>query len=354
MWLASVMPYCLIGLGANLGDRRANLDSAVSMLTRQTTIHLVRQSAWRETAPVGGPPGQGPFLNGAALLETSLPPHELLEVLQQIEDELGRQRGERWGPRPIDLDLLLYDQMALTTPSLVVPHPRMAWRRFVLEPAATVAGEMVHPLLGWTVRQLLDRLDTAAPYVAVTGPIGAGKTLLAEQIAQCCGARLITEPPDFDALERFYADPATHAWDTELEFLERRGRLLSAEAAEWRSPTGLAVSDFWFDQSLAFARIGLPGDQFELFAARWQQTRQRVVVPKLIVLLDARGEVLHHRIVQRGRRGESDLSVSQLERIRHAVLAQVLEPGHGPVLQASSDDPAAAIDEVLAAIAAMG
>ena len=141
------------------------------------------RSSWRETAPIGGPPGQAAFLNGAVKLETPLPPHELLGCLQQIEGELGRRRAERWGPRPIDLDLLLYDELILTTPELVLPHPRMAWRRFVLEPAAEVAGSMIHPTIRWTLARLLAHLNESMPYVAITGPIAAGKTRLAERLA---------------------------------------------------------------------------------------------------------------------------------------------------------------------------
>ena len=135
-------------------------------LVAQPQIAVAAVSCWRETAPVGGPPGQPPFLNGALLAETSLAPHDLLAALQQIENDLGRRRAERWGPRTIDLDLLLYDELVLDTPSLTLPHPRMAWRRFVLEPAAEVAGAMLHPTIGWTIARLLEHLNTARPYVA--------------------------------------------------------------------------------------------------------------------------------------------------------------------------------------------
>ncbi len=145
------MPVCLIGLGSNEGNRQATLDAAVAELARQPQITIAAVSSWCETAPIGGPPQQARFLNGALRAETSLEPHALLSCLQRIENRLGRQRAERWGPRTIDLDLLLYDKLVLDTPSLVLPHPRMAWRRFVLKPAAEVAGAMLHPTIGWTV-----------------------------------------------------------------------------------------------------------------------------------------------------------------------------------------------------------
>ena len=94
---------------------------------------------------MGGPPGQGDFLNGAILVETLLSPEAVLAILQEIEAALGRRREERWGPRTIDLNLLLYNQEVRRTPALELPHPRMTQRRFVLEPAAAVAASMVIP-----------------------------------------------------------------------------------------------------------------------------------------------------------------------------------------------------------------
>ena len=347
------MPSCLIGLGSNLGERRQMLDQAAVQLAGCPQIRLVAQSAWHETPAIGGPPGQSPFLNGAVLLETSLHPEGVLKALQQIETDLGRRQGPRWGPRPIDLDVLLYGQTVLRTPRLVLPHPRMAWRRFVLRPAAEVARSMIHPTTGWTIARLLDHLDRAVPYVAITGPIGAGKTQLARRLSRQTSARLIEERLDLDRLEAFYADPACQGWEMELEFLQRRARLLAAGLPEWSADRRLAVSDFWFDQSLAFARVWLPPDRFEVFAGLWQQLRPGVVRPKLLVLLDAPAEQLQERVVRRGRRGEQDLSQQQLDQIRQSVLVQATQPNQGPLLQLATDDFEEVFGEVLAAVEAM-
>jgi 2-amino-4-hydroxy-6-hydroxymethyldihydropteridine diphosphokinase len=149
------MPTAYLGLGSNLGDRRQHLEAALEVLRANPAIRITAVSEFIETAPVGGPLGQGPYLNGAAAIETDLAPHDLLAEVKRIEQSLGRQEGPRWGPRPLDIDILLYGDMIISTPSLVIPHPRMAERRFVLEPLAKIAPEARHPLLRRTVRELL-------------------------------------------------------------------------------------------------------------------------------------------------------------------------------------------------------
>jgi 2-amino-4-hydroxy-6-hydroxymethyldihydropteridine diphosphokinase len=149
----------LIGLGSNLGDRRATLEGAIAALGATPGIRVRRVSAFQETEPVGGPPGQGAYLNAAAELETTLEPLELLHVLQTIENRFGRVRTVRWGERTLDLDLLLFDDRIIRTPTLSVPHPRFAERRFVLEPLAEIAPQAVEPRTGRTVSELLGDLD---------------------------------------------------------------------------------------------------------------------------------------------------------------------------------------------------
>ena len=128
-----------IGLGSNLGDRRARLDAALAALRGRTGVAVTRVSSIYETAPVGGPAGQGPYLNAVAELRTELDPEALLRVLLEIESAQGRVRTERDGPRTLDLDLLLYGDMVRDDARLTLPHPRLHQRLFVLKPLAEVA-----------------------------------------------------------------------------------------------------------------------------------------------------------------------------------------------------------------------
>jgi 2-amino-4-hydroxy-6-hydroxymethyldihydropteridine diphosphokinase len=149
----------LIALGSNLGDRRAHLDAAVAALSETPGVAVVAVSPYHGTDPVGGPSGQGSFLNAAALLDCSIDPFALHARLQAVEAAEGRVRSIRWGVRTLDLDLILFGDRVIDTPTLTVPHLRMAVRRFVLAPASSVAAELVDPLTGRSVADLLANLD---------------------------------------------------------------------------------------------------------------------------------------------------------------------------------------------------
>lgn len=151
------MPTVYIALGANLGDRIANLHEAVHRLA--PSILVERRSPIYETPP-WGITEQPAFLNQVVQGLTSLPPHPLLRALKLIEAEMGRpQDALRYGPRLIDLDIVFYDKLVLTTFSLTLPHPRMIERAFVLAPLADLAPDLVHPRLGLTVQALYERVD---------------------------------------------------------------------------------------------------------------------------------------------------------------------------------------------------
>jgi hypothetical protein len=260
-------------------------------------------------------------------------------VLQATEAEFGRDRRQRWGPRSLDLDLLLYDRLVLHTPQLFIPHPRMAWRRFVLEPAAEIAGSLLHPTLGWSIARLWEHLNTAAPYLAIAGPPAAGKTDLARQIAAKIDAGLILDEDDKGVRTVFQSARAkktvlTPFLEAELRIFDRRADPLDVGRPRWADRARWSVSDFWLPQSLAYAGVYLSAEQQLAFRSHWEQRNRTAVAPKLTVFLDAPAQ-----------------GPSSLQQVHRAIVAQASQPGQGPVLQVAGPASPDVLAEVLAAIA---
>ena len=166
------MSRSFVALGANLGDRQTTLDRAILRLRAEPNLRVVCASSYYETAPVGGPPGQGNYLNAVVEIITSLAPESLLDRLLTIEKDFGRVRTEANAPRTLDLDILFYDDLIRSTPDLVLPHPRLHERQFVLVPLAEIAPDIVHPLFKCSALQLLQQ---TASTEAVPRKIGSPK-----------------------------------------------------------------------------------------------------------------------------------------------------------------------------------
>lgn len=324
------MATTLIALGANLGDRLGNLQRAIELLNRPPAQRVVAHSRWFSTAPIGGPAGQTPFVNAAARVETSLTPLELLALLSDIEAELGRQRRERWAARCVDLDLLLFDDLLFDTPELQLPHPRMAFRRFVLEPAADVAADLVHPGIGWTIGQLLQHLNTAPNYLALTGLPGVGKTELGQATAAATASVWLADP----AAGRLSPAPPPEPVVAD-EAVRWRQRADSLAGQAWNPASPVVVSDFWLGQSLAYSQ-GWPSDrQRGQFAAEHPLDAATVVQPKLLVLLD------------------KPAASPGWEPVRAELRKLVHQRGRGPLLELDASRPDWALVELCAAVEAM-
>jgi 3-oxoacyl-[acyl-carrier protein] reductase len=172
------MTTAYIALGGNLGERSDYLERALAALRQTEGVEVVRVSPVYETRPVGGPAGQGAYLNAVAELRTERAMHDLLNVLLAIEQSLGRVRQERDGPRTIDLDLLLYDDRVHTDARLTLPHPRLHERLFVLQPLAQLAPGLIHPVLKRSIAELLAELQGIRPYGSAPGRELVGRRAL--------------------------------------------------------------------------------------------------------------------------------------------------------------------------------
>jgi len=151
------MSRAFIGIGSNQGDRLTHIFESMRALNATAGVHVCQVAVITETEPVGGPP-QDRYLNTVVEVETSLAPRELLRILRDVERQRGRRpSAERWGPRPIDLDLLLYEDQVVDEEDLTVPHPRMHERRFVLEPLAQLAPQFIHPVMKQSIQELLSK-----------------------------------------------------------------------------------------------------------------------------------------------------------------------------------------------------
>jgi 2-amino-4-hydroxy-6-hydroxymethyldihydropteridine diphosphokinase len=194
------MTRCLIALGGNVGDVPATFASALRRLAGPD-LRVTAVSRLYETPPMGVAAG-GTFLNAVAAVETSLSAESLLDRLLAIEEALGRVRTVHWGPRPIDLDLILFGETVIDTPRLRVPHPAAWYRRFVLDPTCDIAAEAVHPEAGATFTALRDRLAVRPLPMAVDGPSDAA-TVVADWLRRASGELEVVTPG---------VDPALTIW----------------------------------------------------------------------------------------------------------------------------------------------
>jgi 2-amino-4-hydroxy-6-hydroxymethyldihydropteridine diphosphokinase len=339
-------------------------------------VTLVSVSRYRDTRPIGGPPGQGVFLNGACLLETDLAPHDVLGMLAAVENTLDRERGERWGPRTVDLDLLLYDDVVLDTQSLTLPHPRMVTRRFVLEPCVEIAPDLVHPLAACTLKDLLESISSPHPHVAVVGVPGSGAAEVAAAIAHATLARLVSAPPEYALVggtaARQDAVSGDLAWRHAVEACAKP--LL---AKRWSQDPHGTVADYWLDTVRLAATDSLaaePLGRFETFFARMAAD---TVPPHVVILLVASPDVLEERIAQRARQSADtalvgagrqsatavcvtmDETVARLLRLQERIVSELRSPktsgagGPRAVVTIAAGDFDQAVQEAVAVVEAM-
>ena len=337
------MVDCLLGLGSNVGNRAAQLDAAVQLICGHPQIQRVGLSSYHATQPVGGPTGQDTFLNAALRVRTSLSVDELFAVLQDVELRLGRRRLERWGPRTIDIDILLYGCDVVTTGDLIVPHPRMAVGRFVLAPAREVAADMLHPGTGVTIAALLDRLMRPPHFVSITGfwpEQAANLTLTAAAIAPLH----VLLDPGATWMSQLEADASSELVLESMHrvLAERRDQLTSLWADAEMAPDEWHVCSYWLPDCAAVLRSRFAAEAYPKWEHVCEQAVAQAPVPHCVIFLDPRPAGNATAV-------DAHAPIAWAEAVEY----QLSRPGSPPFLQIPGADLQRALIELTAAVDAM-
>ncbi len=324
-----------LSLGSNLEERAYYLQKALFLLGKSA-------GAIKNISPVYETPAWGfsshNFLNICIELKTTLKPRQLLDSILKIESQLGRLRSSSAGyaDRKIDIDIVYYDSLVLNDESLVVPHPELHKRRFVLKPLADIAPQFYHPLLKKDTRNLLQEckdgsqlnktslklyknlqeLLASLHFVAIEGNIGAGKTTLAQKIAEDFSAKLVLERfADNPFLPKFYEDQARYAFPLEMSFMADRYQQFTDDTTQFDLFKKFLVSDYDVYKSLIFAKVTLQTDEFLLYRKVFNFMYQEVKKPQLYIYLYQTTERLLENIRKRGRTYEQQITSDYLDKI---------------------------------------
>ncbi len=318
------MVQVYIGIGCNLGNREQHIEDALDSLKQLAQNGSVSCSPLYETAPMG-PQDQPDYVNAVCAFDSHLPPLELLAELQRIETKHGRNRdAERWTARPLDLDLLLYGDEVIRLPTLVVPHPGIAQRSFVLWPLADLQPELTIPGLGPVadLRQQCQRFGIKRlhsrhmkhQFIAVEGPIGVGKTTLANILVDELNAYYLHDTDKYNPyLEAFYEDPAAVAMHTQLHFLVSRLDELHNPAV--LKPAQPIVADFLIDKDRLFAELTLSEQEWGIYTRLFDRLVADSPKPDLVIYLQAPLERLIERIERRGVKFEQHIDSHYLQQL---------------------------------------
>ena len=330
-----------IALGSNKGNKLQYLQSAVDAIFER--IGVINKISKVYKTPALGFEGDE-FYNACIAIETELKPKKLLKELQSIESKLGRVSKAKDGyeSREIDLDILFYADEIIKEKSLIIPHPELHKRKFVLQPLFDIAKDVQHIELKKTITTLLEECNDESViepiniwlknpkkeftfgnynYIAIEGNIGAGKTSLANKIAHDFNAKLILERfADNPFLPKFYKEPERYAFTLEMSFLADRYQQISDDLSQLDLFKDFMVSDYDVYKSLIFSKITLPEDEFRLYRKLFYQVYKDIAKPDLYVYLYQNTQRLQQNIKKRGRDYEKDIQDDYLEKINAGYL----------------------------------
>jgi len=292
-----------LSLGTNEGNKLENLQNAINIISQEIGSILKIASVYKTAS--WGFDGQD-FYNTCIKVSTHLPPDTLITKLLNIEKELGRKRKEKEGyvDRVIDIDIILFDEEIIFSEQLIVPHPRMLARKFVLVPLVEIASQIYHPIEKTTLQNCLancndnssiDKIDELLlirpieiseqyNYIAIEGNIGSGKTSLTKLLSDDFNARTILERfSDNPFLPKFYDDKERFAFPLEMSFLADRYQQLSDDLAQYDLFKNFVISDYYIFKSLIFAQITLQNDEYTLYRKMFDLMYKEIVKPDLYI-----------------------------------------------------------------------
>lgn len=329
-----------ISLGSNMGNRASTLQKALFLLHKDVGEITAVSSVYEN--PAVGFEGED-FLNSCVAINTALHPADLLSKLLEIEKHFGRERSssEGYKSRTLDMDIVLYGHEIVQTENLVIPHPRMQDRNFVLKPLADIAPQFYHPIFQKDVRNLLqeckdrnkltktahklyatrEALFGTLQFLAIEGNIGAGKTTLSKMISSDFNAKLVLERfADNPFLPKFYEDQSRYAFPLEMSFLADRYQQFTDDTSQFDLFKSFMVSDYDIFKSLIFAKITLQQEEFNLYRKVFNFMYREVKKPEIYLYLYQNTDRLLANIQKRGRDYEQNIDAGYLEKINQGYL----------------------------------
>jgi 2-amino-4-hydroxy-6-hydroxymethyldihydropteridine diphosphokinase len=323
-----------LSLGSNQGRKLNNLQGAIYEIAKSIgAIHKISSVYKTDSWGFKG----DDFYNICIAVSTYLPPEELLRNILNIETKLGRKREQnnKYTNRKIDIDILLFDDEIVFSKNIIIPHPRMLERKFVLVPLAEIAGNTLHPIEKKTlticlnntidtsqIHKISSKLQRPIPliekynYVAIEGNIGSGKTSLSNLMSDEFNAKIVLERfADNPFLPKFYEDQERFAFPLEMSFLADRYQQLTDDLAQFDLFKNFIVSDYYIFKSLIFAQVTLQKEEYALYRKMFDIMYKEISKPDLYIYLHQNTDRLLENIKKRGRDYEQNIEASYLQKI---------------------------------------